>query len=623
MFNKKSLSKKLRLNLKHSFFSKKGISPVIAMSLLLVVSVIAVVNFQSWYDTYQSDIFSENEVNSNLAFGNKVEIYELIDNVLYVLNGKDVNVTVKSLKIDGESCLVNENLTSGINELDISSCILVVKTNTPSVVLITSQEILSKSFYLAVKSNLTQSCSDSNTCIFSWISDSWGACSNTCGSGTYSRTVYCERSDGTTVGDVSCGGGKPLMNDTCTDLSECASCFLDGQTISQSNSYTFYDSILPAGTVCNGQSRTCDDGTLDGSSSFDQANCLSGCSLNGVNLTSGGSSTFYLSDSVPASSSCFSESRTCANGSLGGSYTFNNCVFEAKTEADCRLKDDKTGCGAFYLETTHGGIDVIEDTILGLYWQKEIDPSYMTLTEAESYCSGLDGGNGWRMSTLVEVEASLFNVSSLGSSLPDVGFINVPPNTWTNTRPGSGYAFNSNFNDGTSQMNSGGNNVRLICVKDKTPKTPFQTAFAGTQSLFIYGGQGQQRNSSEFEMNSATCGGSGSVYDQTLDLCWEKDPSTLTRNWSDAVTYCQNLSIAGGSWRLPDKVELMTLIDDGDDQTKKTLNTLFGTSNFQASAYWGNTKYSSTEAVAAHMWQDTSYVYDISSIYHNVCVKNP
>lgn len=34
---------------------------------------------------------------------------------------------------------------------------------------------------------------------------------------------------------------------------------------------------------------------------------------------------------------------------------------------ECTLRDDKTGCEHFYVPTTVNGIDVVHDTILGLY----------------------------------------------------------------------------------------------------------------------------------------------------------------------------------------------------------------------------------------------------------------
>lgn len=74
------------------------------------------------------------------------------------------------------------------------------------------------------KGSCTASCDDgslnfSNSCaawIYAWLSGSWGACSNTCGNGTQSRSVVCERDDSTTVADGLCSGGKPSTSQACT-----------------------------------------------------------------------------------------------------------------------------------------------------------------------------------------------------------------------------------------------------------------------------------------------------------------------------------------------------------------------------------------------------------------------
>lgn len=74
---------------------------------------------------------------------------------------------------------------------------------------------------LIVKPDLSQSCTDYSTCTYQWISEAWSACSNTCGEGTHSRNVYCERSDGIIVDDSNCVEAKPVTSESCSVYMNC------------------------------------------------------------------------------------------------------------------------------------------------------------------------------------------------------------------------------------------------------------------------------------------------------------------------------------------------------------------------------------------------------------------
>ena len=50
---------------------------------------------------------------------------------------------------------------------------------------------------------------------YSWQTGNWGSCTQTCGGGTQSRSVYCYRADGFTVIDSLCSGTKPSSSQTC------------------------------------------------------------------------------------------------------------------------------------------------------------------------------------------------------------------------------------------------------------------------------------------------------------------------------------------------------------------------------------------------------------------------
>ena len=113
----------------------------------------------------------------------------------------------------------------------------------------------------------------------------------------------------------------------------CASCSLPwGGTVAHGGSVTAYASgSVPCGSSCTSQTRTCSNGTLSGS--YTNSSCsVAACACNlpwGGTLTHGGSVTAYASGSVPCGSSCTSQTRTCSNGTLSGSYTNSSCSVAA------------------------------------------------------------------------------------------------------------------------------------------------------------------------------------------------------------------------------------------------------------------------------------------------------
>lgn len=50
---------------------------------------------------------------------------------------------------------------------------------------------------------------------YAWVSSGWTSCSATCGGGTQTQTVTCQRNDGAPVGDSFCTGSKPTSSQAC------------------------------------------------------------------------------------------------------------------------------------------------------------------------------------------------------------------------------------------------------------------------------------------------------------------------------------------------------------------------------------------------------------------------
>lgn len=112
-------------------------------------------------------------------------------------------------------------------------------------------------------------------------------------------------------------------------------CYFNGQSISHGGSvYAYAAASVPYGQQCQGQTRNCNNGTLGGSYSYPTCSpqpppSNASCNFNGVTIAHGGSVTAYASSSVPYGQSCQSQTRTCNNGNLSGSYGASSCSPQA------------------------------------------------------------------------------------------------------------------------------------------------------------------------------------------------------------------------------------------------------------------------------------------------------
>ena len=96
----------------------------------------------------------------------------------------------------------------------------------------------------------------------------------------------------------------------------------------------YQSSSVPFGESCSSQTRTCNNGTLTGS--YSQSSCVvssaSDCSLNGSTVAHGTSLAAFLASNVAGGSSCQAELRSCVNGVLSGSYTYGSCEVRDEEE---------------------------------------------------------------------------------------------------------------------------------------------------------------------------------------------------------------------------------------------------------------------------------------------------
>lgn len=114
-------------------FNKKAISPVVATALLLVVAVVAVVGFQTWFNTYQSGLNVQVEQQSQA--GSAIRIERLETTQVYLRNAGNENVSLTSISVGPTDCGVTEtDVVPNTESYSFNTCSPVVGTSVDVVV---------------------------------------------------------------------------------------------------------------------------------------------------------------------------------------------------------------------------------------------------------------------------------------------------------------------------------------------------------------------------------------------------------------------------------------------------------------------------------------------------------
>ncbi|MCB9370978.1 hypothetical protein H6501_05240 [Candidatus Woesearchaeota archaeon] len=122
---------------------KKAISPVIAVALLLVVAVVAVVFFSTWFDSFRSALFAKAE--SDTASGQSIGIVDLVGDELFFQAGTGTAVSV--VKVSGNECEFSTGEFSGLHIFDLGSC-LDASGDSVEVSVVTNKQVYSQKFFV-------------------------------------------------------------------------------------------------------------------------------------------------------------------------------------------------------------------------------------------------------------------------------------------------------------------------------------------------------------------------------------------------------------------------------------------------------------------------------------------
>ena len=87
------------------------------------------------------------------------------------------------------------------------------------------------------------------------------------------------------------------------------------------------------------------------------------------------------------------------------------------------------------------------------------------------------------------------------------------------------------------------------------------------------------------------------VIDKITGLEWQRIDDNTIRNWNAALDYCANLSLDGRTdWRLPDIIELQSIVDYGQTSTPIIDGVAFPGTN--SSGYWSASSRASSSGSA-------------------------
>jgi hypothetical protein len=110
------------------------------------------------------------------------------------------------------------------------------------------------------------------------------------------------------------------------------------------------------------------------------------------------------------------------------------------------------------------------------------------------------------------------------------------------------------------------------------------------------------------------------VIDNATNLMWQDDVNT-TKTWSEAITYCEDLSLASHEdWRLPNQNELESIVDD--TTYNPAIDSTFH--NVVSSDYWSSTTDVAGSSDAWGVDFDGGYAYadNKANTYYVRCVRD-
>ena len=255
---------------------------------------------------------------------------------------------------------------------------------------------------------------------------------------------------------------------------------------------------------------------------------------------------------------------------------------------------------------TNNSNGTITDNVTDLMWQ-QADGGEMTIENAIIYCDNLvlGGFSDWRLPTKQE-SMSILNLDKNNPALNTVYFTNTNAEYWW-----------------TSTVNyANPNSIWITNAGGGTgPKLKTETISAG--GIKSFHPRAVRSLTTPTIVTHFTDNGDGTITDNVTNLIWQKAPNTTTYTWEQAISYAENLALAGSSdWRLPNIKELVSINDETTNAP--SINTTYFPTMVSA-RYWSSTTQFAPGATSAWFNDFQNFgisSYDLKTISHNViCVR--
>ena len=255
---------------------------------------------------------------------------------------------------------------------------------------------------------------------------------------------------------------------------------------------------------------------------------------------------------------------------------------------------------------TNNSNGTITDNVTDLIWQ-QADGGEMTIENAVIYCDNLvlGGFSDWRLPTKQE-SMSILNLDKNNPALNTVYFTDTNAEYWW-----------------TSTVNyANPNSIWITNAGGGTgPKLKTETISAGGIKRFHP--RAVRSLTTPTIVTHFTDNGDGTITDNVTNLIWQKAPNTTTYTWEQAISYAENLALAGSSdWRLPNIKELVSINDETTNAP--SINTTYFPTMVSA-RYWSSTTQFAPGATSAWFNDFQNFgisSYDLKTISHNViCVR--